>query len=75
MNNYNTATTEEISLALRKVKELATMSLVWSRPVCKQCEFYDFNEMSDESYCIAKDYEPIHLYRKHRPDWCPRLNK
>lgn len=44
-----------------------------SRPVCTQCEFYDFNEMSDEAYCMDKDYKPIRLYRKHRPDWCPRL--
>ena len=41
MNNY-TATPEEISIALRKVKKLATMTLAWSRPVCSQCEFYDF---------------------------------
>ena len=74
MMNYTT-TPEEISLTLREVKILATMTLSWSRPVCRQCEFYDFNKMSDESYCIAKDYEPIRLYRKHRPDWCPRLNK
>ena len=59
---------EEIATAFKKVKE-------WSRPVCTQCEFYDFNEMSDEAYCMDKDYEPIRLYRKHRPDWCPRLNK
>lgn len=64
---------EEIELALKRVKELATMTLAWARPVCTQCEFYDFNEMSDEAYCAAKDYEEIHLYRKHRPDWCPRL--
>lgn len=74
MNNY-ISTQEEISLALRKVKELATMTLTWSRPVCSQCDFYDFNEMSDEAYCVAKDYEQIRVYRKHRPDWCPRLNK
>lgn len=59
---------EEIAAAFKKVKER-------SRPVCTQCEFYDFNEMSDEAYCAAKDYEPILLYRKHRPDWCPRLEK
>ena len=55
-------------MAFKKVKER-------SRPVCTQCEFYDFNEMSDEAYCMDKDYEPIRLYRKHRPDWCPRLEK
>jgi len=59
---------EEIAMAFKKVKEL-------SRPVCTQCEFYDFNEMSDEAYCMDKDYEQIRLYRKHRPDWCPRLEK
>lgn len=45
------------------------------RPVCVKCKFYDFNEMSDEAYCVAKDYEPIRLYRKHRPNWCPLLKK
>ncbi len=44
-----------------------------NRPVCSRCEFYDFDEMSDEAYCVANDYEEIRLYRKHRPDWCPRL--
>lgn len=42
------------------------------RPVCRQCEFYDFNE-SYEFCCTAKNYKPIKLDRKHRPDWCPRL--
>ena len=47
----------------------------YNRPVCSKCMFYDFNEMSDEAYCAAKDYEPIKLYRKHRPNWCLRLEK
>lgn len=64
-------TDEKALEAFKKAKERA----VWSRPICTQCEFYDFNEMSDEAYCMDKDYEPIRLYRKHRPDWCPRLNK
>jgi len=59
---------EEIKIGLRRARQLA-------RPVCTKCEFYDFNEQSDEAYCAAKDYEPIRLYRKHRPNWCPRLKK
>ena len=59
---------EEIATVLKKVKE-------WSRPVCTQCESYDFDEMSDEAYCAANDYEEIRIYRKHRPDWCPKLKK
>jgi len=46
-----------------------------NRPRCTACEYYDFNEMSDEGYCSEADYEPVKLYRKHRPNWCPRLNK
>ena len=65
-------TPEEIETALRKARQL---DKVITRPVCTKCEFYDFNEMSDEAYCAAKDYEPIRLYRKHRPNWCPRLKK
>ena len=30
---------------------------------------------SEEAHCAAKDYEPIQLYRKHRLNWCPRLEK
>lgn len=68
-------TREEIEIALRKARQLAEQTLVCARPVCTKCEFYDFNEQSDEAYCAAKDYEPIRLYRKHRPNWCPRLKK
>ena len=74
MNNY-IATPEEIAIALERVKKIKEQSDASNRPVCSRCEFYDFDEMSDEGYCVAKDYEPIYLYRKHRPDWCPRLNK
>lgn len=66
---------EEIDIALREVKQLAEQTLVYARPVCTKCEFYDFNEMSDEAYCAAKNYEPIRLYRKHRHNWCPLLQK
>ena len=65
-------TPEEIETALRKARQL---DKVQTRPVCTKYEFYDFNEMSDEAYCAAKDYEPIRLYKKHRPNWCPRLKK
>lgn len=58
-----------------KVYENNHKDKVKTRPVCTKCEFYDFNEMSDEAYCAAKDYKPIRLYRKHRPNWCPRLKK
>lgn len=74
MNNY-IATPEEITIALDRVKKIKEQSDAFNRPVCSRCEFYDFNEMSDEAYCVAKDYEQIRIYRKHRPDWCPRLNK
>jgi hypothetical protein len=43
---------------------------------CTTCPHVDVNEMSDERYCSAKDYEPIKLrWHKYRPDWCPRLEK
>ena len=43
---------------------------------CTTCPQVDVNEMSDERYCSAKNYEPIRLrWHKHRPDWCPRLEK
>jgi hypothetical protein len=43
---------------------------------CTKCPHVDANEMSDERYCSIKDYEPIKLrWRKHRPDWCPRVEK
>ena len=72
--NYAT-NLEEIAVALDRVKKIKERSDAFNRPVCSRCEFYDFNEMSDEAYCVAKDYEPIRIYRKHRPEWCPRLNK
>lgn len=41
---------------------------------CSRCKYLNINEMSDEMYCKLKDYELIRLgFRKHRPDWCPRL--
>ena len=70
MNNYSD---EEIKSIFVRLKTLAQMSTALARPVCSQCELYDYNEMSSEGYCVAKDYEPIKLYRKHRPDWCLRL--
>lgn len=72
MNSYSD---EEIKSTLMRLKTLRQMSIAFARPVCSQCELYDYNEMSDEAYCAAKDYEQIRLYRKHRPDWCPRLEK
>lgn len=72
--NYAT-NQEEIAVVLDHVKKIKEQSDAFNRPICSRCEFYDLNEMSDEAYCMAKDYEPIRLYRKHRPDWCPRLNK
>ena len=43
---------------------------------CTTCPCVDVNEMSDERYCSIKDYKPIKLrLHKHRPDWCPRLEK
>ncbi len=72
MNNYSD---EEIKSILVQLKHLGQMSTALARPVCSQCELYDYNEMSDEGYCAAKDYKPINLYRKHRPNWCPRLEK
>ena len=66
---------EEIKATLIRLKTLGQMSTALARPVCSQCELYDYNEMSGEAYCAAKDYKPIKLYRKHRPDWCPRLEK
>lgn len=42
---------------------------------CSNCEHYDFNYMSDEGYCAKMDYEPVRIYRKLRPDWCPRLKR
>jgi hypothetical protein len=43
---------------------------------CTTCPYVDVNEMSDERYCSAKDYEPIKLrWHKQRPEWCPRLEK
>ena len=66
---------EEIKSTLIRLKTLGEMSTALARLVCRECELYDFNEMSDEAYCAANDYEPIRLYRKHRPNWCPRLKK
>jgi hypothetical protein len=41
---------------------------------CSRCKYLKINEMSDEMYCKLKDYDLIRLgFRKHRPDWCPRL--
>jgi len=43
---------------------------------CTTCPHVEVNEMSDERYCSIKDYEPIKLrWHKHRPDWCPRIEK
>ena len=43
---------------------------------CTTCPHVDVNEMSDERYCYIKDYEPIKLrWHKHRPEWCPILEK
>ena len=43
---------------------------------CTTCPHVDVNEMSDERYCSIKDYEPIKLrWYKHRPNWCPRIEK
>ena len=43
---------------------------------CTTCPYVDVNEMSDERYCSAKDYELIKLrWHKQRPDWCPRIEK
>lgn len=67
--------TIDIEKKLREYKWLGEMSTALARPVCRECELYDFNEISDEAYCAANDYEPIRLYRKHRPDWCPRLKR
>ena len=72
--NYAT-NPEEIAVVLDRVKKIKEQRDAFNKPICSRCEFYDFNEMSDEAYCVAKDYEPIRIYRKHRPDWCPRLNK
>lgn len=65
----------DIEKKLREYKWLGEMSTALARPVCRECDLYDFNEMSNEAYCAANDYEPIRLYRKHRPDWCPRLKR
>ena len=42
---------------------------------CSSCSHYDFREMTDEGYCDAMDGEPVRLYRKLRPDWCPKILK
>ena len=43
---------------------------------CTTCLHVEVNEMSDERYCSAKDYELIKLrWHKQRPDWCPRIEK
>ena len=42
---------------------------------CTKCPNVDVNEMTDERYCSMADYKPIRLWRRRRPNWCPRLKQ